>query len=197
MKEVDTIFGFPIIRDKENKTATIQSDCNHPFQSSACKSLYKEIEKVILQDEKVKFPLDFNEWQLIIEPSQENLIYYSYKGLLSFIEQYKNRIKGTITFFKPEIHYRENFDVPVITLHFYEITYDGKLVVKNIDDFISKCLIPTRNIKFTPDRIRILEENNINVEWMKHIPFLPMEPIKFDNEENIKDLSHQKLNLPN
>ena len=32
MKELDTIFGFPIIRDKENQTATIQSDCNHPLQ---------------------------------------------------------------------------------------------------------------------------------------------------------------------
>lgn len=197
MKELDTIFGFPIIRDNENQTATIQSDCNHPFQSSACKSLYKEIEKVILQDEKVKFPLNVNEWQLIIEPLNENLIYYSYEGLLSFIEQYKNRIKGTITFFKPEIHYHGNFDIPVIILHFYELTYNGKLEVKNIDDFISKCLIPTKDIKFTPDRIRILEENNINVEWMKHIPFLPMEPIKFDYKENIKDLSHQKLNLPN
>ena len=56
MKELDTIFGFPIIRDKENQTATIQSNCNHPFKVMLVKSLYKEIEKVILQDEKVKFP---------------------------------------------------------------------------------------------------------------------------------------------
>ena len=41
------------------------------------------------------------------------------------------------------------------------------------------------------------QQNNINVEWIKHIPFLPMELIKFDDNGNVQEFTHQKINLLN
>ncbi len=197
MRKVEKLHGFPVEKDNEKGIVIIKSDCDHPLQSNACKSLYQDIEKLILKDEKIKFPVNVHEWQVIIEPTEQNKMYYSFEGILKYINQYKKRIIGTTTLFKPEIYFNEKYNLPIITLHFYLLSYNGELFVENSTHLSNIFLISVKDILITPERRKKLEENNINVEWIKHIPFLPMELIKFDDNGNVQEFTHQKLNLLN
>lgn len=191
MENIKEICGFPI--KKENEFIAIHSDCNFPLQSLECYNLYLAIEKTILKGNEIKFPLNLKKWKEIIKPTPENLNeFFSMKGIMKFIQQYYPQLNNTITFYKPEIYYTRGNNLPTLALHFYQFNYEGKLNIKNEDELTAKCMIHTKDIDFTSERVHALEKYNI--DWFKHIPLLPMEQIKFDEAGNVMEFQHQKLN---
>lgn len=193
MEDLDKIYGFPVEQEDEN--VIIHTNCNYPQQSSACKRLFMALESIKLEDENIVFPLKVKRWSLIIDPTEENITqYFSMKGIMSFIQKYYSRLKDTITFFKPEVYFPSKYSLPVLNLHFFELNYEGRLNISNAYQLSTLCMIVVKDIKVTPYRLYELEKYNIDVDWFKHLPFLPMEQIKFDKTGNIMEFKNQKLN---
>jgi hypothetical protein len=110
------------------------------------------------------------------------------------MQQFKKRLLVTTTFSKLEVYYPNDKSLPNLILHFYEVNYKDTLKVVNTYDFSDRCFIKYNIEQLTPDRIINLGKNNINYEWIRHIPLFPIEVIKFDEDKNIKKFNHQELN---
>lgn len=193
MEELKKIYGFPVKRNE--KSVEIHSDCCFPQQSDECYRLYLAIQKIIIEEEKIKFPLKLKKYKSIIKPTAENLNnFFSMNGLMKYNQQYYSRLKDTITFYKPEIYFNKGNNLPTMILHYFELNYEGKLDIKNADDLSAKSMVHTKDINITTERIDELEKHHISIEWLKFIPLLPMERIKFDEQGNVMEFKHQKLN---
>jgi hypothetical protein len=194
MIKLDDIYGFPVFNNDKDGTIEIDSNCEYPQQSEECENLYQSIEYVFIEEQKLNFPLNINEWKAIIEPTEENIKqYYSTEGIILYMQQFKTRLIDRTTFFKLEIHYSQDKSLPNLILHFYEVNYKDTLNISNPYDFSDRCFIKYNIDQLTPDRIINLGKNNINYEWIRHIPLFPVEVIKFENG-NIKKFNHQELN---
>jgi hypothetical protein len=195
MIELQDIYGFPVSKNEKDGSIEIDSNCEYPQQSEECENLYQSIECVFIEEQKLNFPLNINEWKAIIEPTEENIKhYYSSNGIRLYMKQFKKRLIDTTTFFKLEVHYSKDKSLPNLILHFYEVNYKDTLNVFNTYNFSDRCFIKYNIDQLTPDRIINLGKNNINYKWIRHIPLFPVEVIKFDDDKNIKKFSHQELN---
>ena len=195
MIKLDDIYGFPVCKNVKDGTIEIDSNCEYPQQSEECENLYQSIECVFIEEQKLNFPLNINEWKAIIEPTEKNIKhYYSPEGIILYLQQFKTRLIDKTTFFKLEVHYSQDKSLPNIILHFYEVNYKDNLKVVNTYDFSDRCSVKYNTEQLTPDRIINLEDNNINYKWIRHIPLFPVEVIKFDDDKNIKKFNHQELN---
>ena len=195
MEQIDNIYGFPVIQNEKDGTVEIKSDCDYPQQSQECESLYHGIERQFIEIEKLKYPLNIKEWKVIIEPTEENIKnYFSPEGIMNYLEEIKPRLTDTKTFFKIEVSYSKEKELPNIILHFYRVNHEDKLNIRNTDSFSYRCFIEYNIKQLTPERITSLKENNINHKWIKNIPLFPVEMIKFDLDNNIKNFKHQELN---
>lgn len=195
MIKIDDIYGFPVTQNEKDGTVEIKSDCDYPQQSAECENLYHEIERQYIAIEKLKYPLNIEEWKVIIEPTEENRNnYFSPEGIMNYLEEIKPRLIDTKTFFKIEVSYSKGKELPNIILHFYRVNHEGKLNIRNIDAFSYRCFIDYNIKQLTPERISFLKEKNINYKWVKNIPLFPVEMIKFDKDKNIKKFKYQELN---
>ena len=199
MRELEDFLGFPARIDREKGTVEFESNCEFPNQSHECKKLFESIERLFINEVNLKFPLNIKEWKAIIEPTDENIsTYYSHDGIKHFMQQHKNKLINTITFFKPEVFYGRNKELPSLILHFYQVNYTGKLNIYNSYGFVNKCHIKYKDIKqLTPDRIESLKQKGINVNWIRNIPLFPAEKIEFDEQDIIMDFKFQELNKSN
>jgi hypothetical protein len=104
MKELEDFLGFPARINREKGTVEFETNCNYPNQSDECAKLFESIERIYIDELKLKFPMHIKEWKAIIEPTNENLSnYYSHDGIKHYLQQHKNKLIDTITFFKPEV----------------------------------------------------------------------------------------------
>jgi len=192
--KLEDIYGFPVCKNEEDGTIVIDSNCEYPQQSEDCENLYQSIECIFIEEQNLNFPLNLKEWKAIIEPTEENIKqYYSPEGIILYMQQFKTRLIDTTTFFKLEVHYSQDKSLPNLILHFYEVNYKDTLNISNSYDFSDRCFVKYNTTQLTPDRIINLGDNNINYKWIRHIPFFPIEVIKFEGE-NIKKFNHQDLN---
>jgi hypothetical protein len=194
MIKLDDIYGFPVCKNEKDGTIEIDSNCEYPQQSEECENLYQSIECVFIEEQNLNFPLNIKEWKAIIEPTEENIKqYYSQEGIRLYMQQFKTRLIDTTTFFKLEVNYSQDKNLPNLILHFYEVNYKDTLNVFNTYNFSDRFFIKYNIDQLTPDRIINLGKNNINYEWIRHIPLFPVEVIKFE-DGNIKKFNHQDLN---
>ena len=199
MRELEDFLGFPARIDKEKGTVEFESNCEFPDQSYECKKLFESIERLFIDEVKLKFPLRIDEWKAIIEPTEENINnYYSHDGIKHFMQEHKNKLIDTTTFFKPEVFYSRDQELPNLILHFYQVNYSGKLNIYNSYGFVNKCRIKYKDIKqLTHDRIESLKQKGINVNWIRNIPLFPAEQIKFDEQDIIMDFKFHEMNKSN
>lgn len=194
MIELHDIYGFSVNKNEEDGSIEIDNNCEYPQQSEDCENLYQSIEWVIIEEEKLNFPLNLKEWKVTLEPTEENIIqYYSLEGIILYLQQFKTKLIDTTTFFKLEVFYPQNKSLPNLILHFYEVNYEDTLDIIDNYGFSDRCFIKYNINQLTPDRIVNLEKNNINYKWIRHIPLFPIEVIKFE-DGNILNFNHQELN---
>jgi hypothetical protein len=194
MIKLDDIYGFPVCKNEKDGTIEIDSNCFYPSQSEDCENLYQSIEWVIIEEQKLNFPLNLKEWKVTLEPTKENIIqYYSLEGITLYLQQFKTKLIDRTTFFKLEVYYPNDESLPNLILHFYEVNYEDTLNISDNYGFSDRCLIKYNIDQLTPDRIINLKENNINYKWILNIPLFPVEVIKFE-DGNILNFNHQELN---
>lgn len=194
MLKLEDIYGFPVSKNEEDGTIEIDSNCFYPCQSEDCENLYQSIEWVFIEELELNFPLNLQEWKVTIEPTEENIKkYYSPKGIILYLQQFKTKLLDTTTFFKLEVFYPQNKSLPHLILHFYEVNYEDTLDISDNYDFSDRCLVKYNTNQLTPDRITNLGDNNINYKWILNIPLFPIQVIKFE-DGNIQNFKHQELN---
>lgn len=199
MKTLPTLFGFEAYRNEEDCTIEIDNNCIFPQISDECRKLYQAIERMLIAEEQLKYPLKIDEWNTIIEPTKENIEkYYSLEGFKLFVEENKDKFIDTVTFYKPEIEYaNEEDDLPNIIFHFYKVSYEDELNILTTFDFSDYCFISYKDTnQFTDSRIEKLVNSGINEILIQYIPMFPIEIIKFNENGNIINFRHQELNKP-
>ena len=199
MKTIPSLFGFKATKNEEDCTISIDNNCTFPQISDECKLLYQAIERMLIAEEELNYPLKIEEWNLIIEPTNENIEkYYSLDGFKLFIDENKDKFIETITFYKPEIVYvNDEDDLPYIIFHFYKVSYEGELNILTTFDFSDNCFISYKfTNQFNARRIEKLIDSGINEILIQYIPMFPVEIIKFNEYGDIKDFRHQELNKP-
>lgn len=196
MEEIDNIYGFPVIYNKEEQTLIIKNNCGSQHQNRACRKLYQLLEQIYILYEKLQYPLRINEWIAVLEPTDENIEkYYSAKGISTFITENKIRLNNTITFFKPEVNYYKNQELPNLIFHFFQVSYDGKLDIDDSFELSDRCFINYKDTKqFTPLRIKKLQQKGIDYKMIKDIPLLPIERIQFDKNGKLVEFKHTDFN---
>jgi hypothetical protein len=196
MIELDDFYGFPARLDKEKGTVEIESNCFYPNQSNECKELLESIERLFIDEAKLKYPLNINHWKVIFEPTQENIKkHYSTDGIMIYLQEIKKRLIGNAIFLKPEVTFGKSAELPYFILHFYQVNYEEKLNIRNSFDFVDKCSILYKDMnQLTDDRIQNLIDNGVDIDWIRSIPLIPVEQIKFDNKGTILKFKFQELN---
>lgn len=199
MKIIPSLFGFEATKNEEDCTISIDNNCTFPQNSDECKQLYQAIERMLIAEEELNYPLKIEEWNLIIEPTNENILkYYSLDGFKLFIDENKDKFIDTITFYKPEIVYvNDEVDLPNIIFHFYNVSYEDDLNILCTLDFSDNCFIYYKNTnQFTASRIEKLIDSGVNEILLQYIPMFPMEIIKFNENGDTINFRHQELNKP-
>lgn len=199
MKTIPSLFGFEATKNEEDCTISIDNNCTFPQNSDECKQLYQAIERMLIAEEELNYPLKIEKWNLIIEPTNENILkYYSLDGFKLFIDENKDKFIDTITFYKPEIVYvNDEVDLPNIIFHFYNVSYEDDLNILCTLDFSDNCFIYYKNTnQFTASRIEKLIDSGVNEILLQYIPMFPMEIIKFNENGDTINFRHQELNKP-
>lgn len=197
MKTLPSVFGFEATKNEESCTIEIDNNCTYPEISYECKQLYHAIERMLIAEENLTYPLKIEKWDLIIEPTKNNIEkYYSIDGFKLFIQENKVKFIDTITFYKPEIDFvNDEDDLPHIIFHFYKVSYEGELDILTHFDFSEHCFISYKNLNlFTTSRIEKLIDSGINETLIQYIPMFPVEIIKFNKNGGIANFRHQELN---
>jgi hypothetical protein len=193
MKNFTDLFDFEV-RHLDDGSVEILDLCAYPQDSKNCFYLHKHLDLHNIYKSGVEFPINLSHWSVNITPDNEEIIkkYYSLDGIKIILDENIDKLKGEITFFKPEITYFPNSKFPNLIIHFYQLVNVGGVSIIDELDMFENCLIHYQDTKqFTEDRLEELEKL-VKVDELHQIPFLPIELIQFD-EDKIKEIEQHIL----
>ena len=194
MKKLDPLFGFEC-ETNERGLISIEVDCQFPQERNNCEMLYKRFEELMIIDSQVEFPLRLKHWTVTINPTDKfNIMnYFRIEGIKKIVEENKSKLMGKTTFVKPEVQYNKKAKYPNLHIHFYQVSEDEGIEIKDLYDMVDSCFIFYENTKqFTKKRLSDLEEF-VNPLELQVMSFFPMELIVFDieNEDEILAFTQQ------
>lgn len=194
MKKLDPLFGFEC-ETNERGLISVEVDCQFPQERNNCEILYKRFEELMIIDSQVEFPLRLKHWMVTINPTDKFTImnYFRIEGIKKIVEENKSKLIGKTTFVKPEVQYNKKAKYPNLHIHFYQVSEDEGIEMKNLYDMIDSCFIFYENTKqFTRKRLSDLDEF-VNPLELQVMSFFPMELVMFDieNENEILDFPQQ------
>jgi hypothetical protein len=194
MKKLDPLFGFEC-ETNERGLISVEVDCQFPQERNNCEMLYKRFEELMIIDSQVEFPLRLKHWTVTINPTDKfNIMsYFRIEGIKKIVEENKSKLMGKTTFVKPEVQYNKKAKYPNLHIHFYQVSEDEGIEMKNLYDMVDSCFIKYGNTKqFTNKRLSDLDEF-VNPLELQLMSFFPMELVMFDieNENEILDFPQQ------
>ena len=194
MKKLDPLFGFEC-ETNERGLISINVECEFPQERNNCEMLYKRFEELMIIDSQVEFPLRLKHWIVTINPTDKfNIMnYFRIEGIKKIVEENKSKLMGKTTFVKPEVQYNKKAKYPNLHIHFYQVSEDEGIEMKDLYDMVDSCFIFYENTKqFTKKRLSDLEEF-VNPLELQVMSFFPMELVVFDieNEDEILDFPQQ------
>jgi hypothetical protein len=194
MKKLDPLFGFEC-ETNERGLISVEVDCQFPQERNNCEMLYKRFEELMIIDSQVEFPLRLKHWTVTINPTDKfNIMnYFRIEGIKKIVEENKSKLMGKTTFVKPEVQYNKKAKYPNLHIHFYQVSEDEGIEIKDLYDMVDSCFIFYENTKqFTKKRLSDLEEF-VNPLELQVMSFFPMELVMFDieNENEILDFPQQ------
>jgi hypothetical protein len=194
MKKLDPLFGFEC-ETNERGLISINVECEFPQERNNCEMLYKRFEELMIIDSQVEFPLRLKHWIVTINPTDKFTImnYFRIEGIKKIVEENKSKLMGKATFVKPEVQYNKKAKYPNLHIHFYQVSEDEGIEIKDLYDMVDSCFIFYENTKqFTKKRLSDLEEF-VNPLELQVMSFFPMELVMFDieNENEILDFPQQ------
>ena len=196
MKKLEPLFGFEC-KSVNDDIISVNDMCDYPQKEDNCLKFYRMLEEMNIIDSNIIFPLRLKHSVITINPTDKFTImnYYKIDGIKKIVEENKSNLIGKITFIKPEVQYPKKAKYPNLHIHFFQVSEDEGMEVKDAEDMITSSMIYYENTKqFTSKRISDLEEY-VNTLEIRQMPLLPMEVVAFDNEGNIKDFQQHILAL--
>jgi hypothetical protein len=194
MKKLAPLLGFEVFKEDETSDLVIINDfCNFPQEKNNCRKIIERIERLIISNQQIVFPVKIKYFEVTIQPTIHTLRnYYSIDGIKKIVSENKEKILDKITFIKPELIYGKKMKYPKLIIHFYQIDDEGSLVIDDDELFVDYTFIYYENIKqFTNKRIDDLNlATNNNFPELENFPILPLEVVKYDNDGNILDFEH-------
>jgi hypothetical protein len=191
MKKLKTLFGFEC-ETFEDGLVSIDVDCEFPQDTDNCEILYKRLEKLMIIESKIEFPLRLKHFIVTVNPINKFTImnYFRIDGIKKIVEENKSKLIGKKTFVKPEVQYNKKSKYPNLHIHFYQVNEEeGEGILENIEEMIESCFIYYENTKqFTKKRLADLE-TYVNPLELQVMTFFPMELVSFEGD-NILDFPH-------
>ena len=194
MKKLESILGFDINLDDEGNVI-ISDMCEYPQLSKNCQTFYNKLELIKIDESKITFPIQLKEWVVTISPTDKDTImeYFKIDGIKKVVEENKSKLIDKVTFIKGEIYFAKKNKYPKLAVHFYQVVEEHGFLVENPNDLIYYFEIFYDNPKqFTPKRIADLEKC-VNTQELFQIPFLPIELVRFDKNNNITPFLNHEL----
>lgn len=193
MKKLESYLGFDINLDDEGNVV-INDMCEYPQLSKNCQTFYNKLELIKIDESKITFPTQLKEWVVTISPTDKQTIqeYFRIDGIKKVVEENKSKLIDKVTFIKGQIYYPKKSKYPKLAVHFYQVDAKGTLI-ENASQMVDFCEILYDNTKqFTPKRIDDLEKF-VNTQELYQIPCLPIELVRFDEDNNITPFLNHEL----
>jgi hypothetical protein len=194
MKKLQSYLGFDINLDNDGNVV-ISDMCEYPQLSKNCQTFYNKLELIKIDESKITFPIQLKEWVVTISPTDKETIteYFNIDGIKKVVEENKYKLIDKVTFIKGQIFYPKKFKYPKLAVHFYQVVSEGGVEIYDEYEMVEFCEIFYDNPKqFTPKRISDLEKM-INTEELFQIPCLPIELVRFDEDNNVTPFLNHEL----
>ena len=195
MKKLEPLFGFECSLE-EDGLVSIVVNCIFPQEKKNCLKFYKRLEEHKIIESKIVFPIKLKHTVVTVNATNEFTImnYFKIDGIKKIVEENKSKLLGKKTFIKPELQYNKKCKYPNLHIHFYQVSEEGVEII-NIEDMIEFCHIHYENTKqFTSKRLSDLE-HYVNTLEIREMPFLPIEEVKFNDNNEIQDFENYLLVL--
>jgi hypothetical protein len=194
MKKLESYLGFDINLDDDGNVV-INDFCSYPAMSKNCQTLHRKLELIKIDESKITFPTQLKEWLVTISPTNKQTIqeYFRIDGIKKVVEENKTKLIDKVTFIKGEIYYAKKSKFPKLAVHFFQVVDEGGILIDNASQMVDFCEIYYDNPKqFTPKRIADLDKL-VNTEELFQIPCLPIELVRFDEDNNITPFLNHEL----
>lgn len=194
MKKLESYLGFDINLDDDGNVV-INDMCEYPQMNKNCETFHRKLELIKIDESKITFPIQLKAWVVTISATDKQTIqeYFRIDGIKKVVEENKSKLIDKVTFIKGEIYYPKKSKYPKLAVHFYQVVEEHGFLVENPNDLVYYFEIFYDNPKqFTPKRIADLEKF-VNTQELFQIPCLPVELVRFDEDNNITPFLNHEL----
>ena len=166
---------------------------NFPNQNQKSKKLFQSLERIILLEKEIIYPLKFNLTERVVKLCDETSEFFSFSGIKKLIDRDKSLFINTKTFFKTKISFVDNNTELKIIYH--TIDNDKGLIDCYSSEMLLDIIFINYKLKqFTPRRVEVLTDlYNLDMNEIRQIPLLPVQWLDFDENGDILDLPNIKL----
>lgn len=191
MKEHFYLNGYEFIKD--NNINYIDNFPEFPNKNSRSKKTFQTLERIILTEKELEFPLNFNITERVVELHEDTSIYFSTLGLKKLIDRDKEIFKDTKTFFKIKISWVSNVVVLVITYYTID-NQKGLINCFSLNDMLDNIFINYNTKQFTTKRNEYLKKfPNLKIDEIKQIPIIPVRWLDDNIDNYLSDLINMNL----
>ena len=185
MKKITKVNGYKLVDD--GTKYYVDNFPSFPNQNENSKRMFQLLEKNILKEKSIKFPIKLNTTERVLKLSKETEECFSLSGIINFINTEKKLFTDSNTFFKLKISY--NNDVLELRVFYYTIDNDNGLTNCNsLEDLLNTIFINYDHKQFTKKRVEVLKNYiNIDIDLIRQIPLIPVQWLNFDENGSLLD----------
>jgi uncharacterized protein YdaL len=185
MKKITKVNGYKLVDD--GTKYYVDNFPSFPNQNENSKRMFQLLEKNILKEKSINFPIKLNTTERVLKLSKETEECFSLSGIINFINTEKKLFTDSNTFFKLKISY--NNDVLELRVFYYTIDNDNGLTNCNsLEDLLNTIFINYDHKQFTKKRVEVLKNYiNIDIDLIRQIPLVPVQWLNFDENGSLLD----------
>ncbi len=187
MEYVREYNGYKIFKVEKENLLYLDKFPEFPNKDNRSKSTFQDVERIILNEKKLEFPIKFNITERVVKLNIDTEEYFSLTGINNLISKDLQLFKNTTTCFKIRIDYEEN--KPTLKLIYYTIDNENGLNnCLSLERFLNFIFINYDLKLWTKERVDYLENVvQLNFKEIKQIPIFPVQWLDFDEEGNLKE----------
>jgi hypothetical protein len=191
MKKEVNYNGYKLV--KNDTDYYIDDFPNFPNQNQKSKKLFQSLERIILSEKELIYPLKFNLTERVVKLCDETSEFFSFSGIKKLIDRDKSLFINTKTFFKTKISFVDNNTELKIIYHTID-NDKGLIDCYSLEMLLDIIFINYKLQQFTPRRVEVLTDiYNLDMNEIRQIPLLPVQWLDFDENGDILDLPNIKL----
>lgn len=164
-----------------------------PNKSKKSKYFFQSLERTILKERFIWYPLKFNIIERIVYLSEENKESFSFSGIIKLIDGDKKLFINTDTFFKIKISFPDN--KAELKIIYYTIdNIKGMIECSSSDMLLDIIFINYKTSQFTPKRVEsLINDYNLDMKEIRQLPIIPVQWLNFDENNNLLEFPNIKL----